>query len=260
MYSPRFFIVAGVALLSGCATAGPGGNQGTSSSNSSAVVCTMEAKLCPDGSAVGRVEPSCEFVPCPGASSSGTALTSATDGTISFSYASGFALATSPDQILVKSYIPSCEAGFSYCMYFHGSAYAGTNFESAGVGIAKRTDLKSKTACLSTQPSGYTDLKPVVLLQTGYATSMFAPLSDAGAGHYAHDRLYRLSVGSSCYEIRQRIGQTQLANYPAGTVREFTAADEESVQSALDSILGSITLKPNRSVTFPVFSGGASSM
>ncbi len=30
------------------------------------VACTMEAKLCPDGSAVGRVPPSCEFAPCPG--------------------------------------------------------------------------------------------------------------------------------------------------------------------------------------------------
>ena len=27
--------------------------------------CTMEAKLCPDGSAVGRVGPKCEFAPCP---------------------------------------------------------------------------------------------------------------------------------------------------------------------------------------------------
>lgn len=30
------------------------------------VACTMEAKLCPDGSAVGRVGPNCEFAPCPG--------------------------------------------------------------------------------------------------------------------------------------------------------------------------------------------------
>lgn len=29
------------------------------------VGCTMEAKLCPDGSAVGRVGPSCEFAACP---------------------------------------------------------------------------------------------------------------------------------------------------------------------------------------------------
>ena len=29
------------------------------------VACTMEAKLCPDGSAVGRVGPNCEFATCP---------------------------------------------------------------------------------------------------------------------------------------------------------------------------------------------------
>ena len=30
------------------------------------VACTMEAKLCPDGSSVGRVGPRCEFATCPG--------------------------------------------------------------------------------------------------------------------------------------------------------------------------------------------------
>jgi len=30
------------------------------------VACTAEAKLCPDGSAVGRTGPNCEFAPCPG--------------------------------------------------------------------------------------------------------------------------------------------------------------------------------------------------
>jgi hypothetical protein len=30
------------------------------------VVCTQDAKLCPDGSGVGRVPPSCEFARCPG--------------------------------------------------------------------------------------------------------------------------------------------------------------------------------------------------
>jgi hypothetical protein len=28
--------------------------------------CTQEAKLCPDGSSVGRTGPNCEFAPCPG--------------------------------------------------------------------------------------------------------------------------------------------------------------------------------------------------
>lgn len=29
-------------------------------------ICTMDAKLCPDGSAVGRTGPNCTFAPCPG--------------------------------------------------------------------------------------------------------------------------------------------------------------------------------------------------
>ena len=29
------------------------------------VACTLEAKICPDGSAVGRIGPNCEFAPCP---------------------------------------------------------------------------------------------------------------------------------------------------------------------------------------------------
>lgn len=33
------------------------------------VACSMEAKLCPDGSAVGRSGPDCAFAPCPGSES-----------------------------------------------------------------------------------------------------------------------------------------------------------------------------------------------
>lgn len=30
--------------------------------------CTLEAKICPDGSAVGRIPPNCDFAPCPSVS------------------------------------------------------------------------------------------------------------------------------------------------------------------------------------------------
>ncbi|HEY4495911.1 MAG TPA: Gmad2 immunoglobulin-like domain-containing protein [Candidatus Paceibacterota bacterium] len=36
------------------------------------VACTMEAKICPDGSAVGRVGPNCEFALCPGEDNQGS--------------------------------------------------------------------------------------------------------------------------------------------------------------------------------------------
>lgn len=36
------------------------------------VACTMDAKICPDGSAVGRSGPNCEFAPCPTSPDSST--------------------------------------------------------------------------------------------------------------------------------------------------------------------------------------------
>ncbi|MDP1624852.1 MAG: hypothetical protein Q8L64_03695 [bacterium] len=37
--------------------------------SSDQVVCTMDAKMCPDGSYVGRVAPNCQFAACPSATS-----------------------------------------------------------------------------------------------------------------------------------------------------------------------------------------------
>jgi hypothetical protein len=47
------------------------GNEGDGDSNGNGgegerTACTQEAKLCPDGSYVGRTGPNCEFAPCPG--------------------------------------------------------------------------------------------------------------------------------------------------------------------------------------------------
>jgi hypothetical protein len=51
----RFAILlaaAALVLLAGCINTQP-------------QACTADAKICPDGSAVGRVPPSCEFASCP---------------------------------------------------------------------------------------------------------------------------------------------------------------------------------------------------
>jgi len=42
------------------------GNSGTGDSQKNGgAQCTMEAKVCPDGTSVGRTGPNCEFAPCP---------------------------------------------------------------------------------------------------------------------------------------------------------------------------------------------------
>jgi hypothetical protein len=45
---------------------GHGGSVPNQGGEDDMVACTMEAKICPDGSAVGRQGPRCEFAKCPG--------------------------------------------------------------------------------------------------------------------------------------------------------------------------------------------------
>lgn len=55
-------------------------NQRKMMNRAAEVACTMEARLCPDGSYVGREGPNCEFAACP--VSQGTTTTPATLGVI----------------------------------------------------------------------------------------------------------------------------------------------------------------------------------
>ncbi len=55
-------------VLLGCSSDGAGANtppSGGPPPSGGDVQCTMDAKICPDGSSVGRTGPNCEFAPCP---------------------------------------------------------------------------------------------------------------------------------------------------------------------------------------------------
>jgi hypothetical protein len=178
-------------------------------------------------------------------SSSTTATSQTTDGTIAFSVPADFGLALNPDQILVKSYIPACYGDFNYCLYYKGSAYKGTNFESAGLSIAKRADLSTERTCLDTVPNGYASSTPdKTNSQNAYSSSVFKNISDAAAGHYSNGTIYRLYVKSNaaCYEFMSQIGETQYANYPAGTIKQFTDYDRKTVMDKLTQALAGIRL------------------
>lgn len=191
---------------------------------------------------------------------SGTATTppaqSVSDGTITFTYDSNFGLATTPSQVTVTSYIPPCDSDFNYCLYYNANTYAGTNFESAGLRIEKRTDLTTQSACLQTAPTGFdSSLKPngTNTANASYATSVFSNVGQGAAGHLSSGMLYRLFVASnsSCYEFETRVGQTEFGNYPPGAIKEFTDADNQQVQVQLLNVVQGITLKGNQLVQFP---------
>ncbi|HTW96235.1 MAG TPA: hypothetical protein VMD74_01070 [Candidatus Methylomirabilis sp.] len=69
-----FYLLPILFFVSGCQVALPG------KSAIPPVACTLEAKLCPDGSYVGRTGPHCEFAACPDNSSSTTPPIPAPDG------------------------------------------------------------------------------------------------------------------------------------------------------------------------------------
>ena len=192
-----------------------------------------------------------------------------TDGIIRVSYPStDFVLATTAAAVLVHAYIPPCDEGFLYCIYYDGTKYVGTNFEAAGLTVKKRADLTSATSCLATSPYGSgSTLAPDMQRSTdNYSWSVFLNVGDAGAGHYASGSLYRLYISGfansnnskmpqkplvpKCYEFMTRIGQTQFANYPAGTKIEFTTRDQSIVQASLKQIIDNISLMSGDKLLF----------
>ncbi len=177
---------------------------------------------------------------------------SISDGTITLIYPAGdFSVATSAQSIAVHSYIPPCDGDLTYCLYYTGNAYQGTNFDSAGIRVKKRTDLTTQTACLTAPPTGYANFTPTSTIMNNYAVSEFTPIGDAGAGHYSTGTLYRLFYSGSCYEFETRIGQSQFANYPSGTIQQFATTDEAALQSEMQTILSSVTLPSGETVVFP---------
>ncbi len=177
---------------------------------------------------------------------------SVSDGTITLVYpVTDFELATSSQQITTHSYIPPCDANFNYCLYYIGTAYQGTNFDGAGIRVEKRTDLTTQTACLTTPPTGFTNFTPTSTIAGDYAVSEFTPLGGAAAGHYSTGTLYRLEYNGACYEFETRIGQSQFANYPSGTIQQFTDADQVSLKNEIQGILNGITLSSGDVIIFP---------
>ncbi|HLP43786.1 MAG TPA: hypothetical protein VK145_00735 [Candidatus Nanoarchaeia archaeon] len=89
------------------------------SNSSEPVACTLDAKICPDGSAVGRTGPNCEFAMCPGENQDTDVWNTKTDAEhgVSFEYPNNistqFVLAVDwPPRVIVSDKAYSClEAG-----------------------------------------------------------------------------------------------------------------------------------------------------
>ncbi len=214
----------------------------------------------PQNAVYGTLPP---VMPQNAATSSGTETSTSTpvnlDKSLSFSggaiiyYPSDFNLAANQGQLSVRSYIPPCDQGFGYCIYYNGSAYKGTNFESAGISVRNVTALfPTDNSCTNSLPQGYNKAASISVHSSPYySVSIFPNLGNAAAGHYATDNIYRLYFGGKCYEFDARIGESQYDNYPAGSIQPFTKDSYDALRAELSGIVGSITLSQGGKISLP---------
>lgn len=177
---------------------------------------------------------------------------SLTGGEVQIGYPPDFALAVTPDQLLVKSVIPACPEPFDYCLYVSGEEFGNTNLRSAGLRISVRSELTAEMSCLLAQPTGWSDLQPGVIRTGTTSTSRFGDLGEGAAGSYSQGEVYRLWTGQGCYEFETRQVLTRFENYEPGAVTEFTAADQALLGQRFLAVIGSAALTSGEAIDWPV--------
>lgn len=181
---------------------------------------------------------------------------SISDETVKISYSSGlFGLAVNPTQILVNSNIPPCDESFEYCIYYNADMFKDTNFESAGLRIKKRVDLKNETTCLNTPPAGYDNsvLPNTKIPKDAYSTAIFEGMGNSSAGNLVRGSNYRLyfKKNASCYELESRVAYSQFDNYPKGSIKQFGDSAIALMEGRLKNIIKSVTLPDGQVNIFP---------
>jgi len=109
----------------------------------------------------------------------------------------------------------------------------GTNFSEAKFTVGTSADPAAVKGCLTDNPSGGPAQQPTSLTLNGTPYTVFHS-SDAGAGNLYDTTSYRTVKNGQCYAIEYTVHTTQIANYPAGTVKEY---DAKNVQSIFNSIM-----------------------
>ncbi len=165
------------------------------------VSCTMEAKLCPDGSAVGRSGPRCEFAACPAVETPSDWVATSSAG-LSFRYPASFGTTYTspvdwPPQIeRTKEPFVCTEAGL----------------EGGRAGITEQREIGKRSYCVTT-------------VSEGAAGSTYKQLA------YATNRMGETII------LTFTTREPQCANYPA--IEKLTC-EQERITFNLDSFVDKI--------------------
>jgi hypothetical protein len=165
--------------------------------------------------------------------SSGHPIFLSPDGTSQFTYPGAYALFTGK----------ACEPEPAIaCVVFPESRYPGTTFVGASFDEREIDEATTKSTCLRSP------MRAVNVPEFDIATkdpkriinrvSFLHGISvSVGSGTATTTDVYRAFHNGKCYELSLNFATTQFANYPTGTVKEFT--DEDRIRHELTTILDS---------------------
>lgn len=205
------------------------------------VMCTMEAKQCPDGSYVGRGGPKCEFAACPSTGAainnpivigSGMQVPATTNQTYKNS-AYKFQFDYDKDFSFVNANYANLEEKIVQ-VELPGSIFPKTNLSNAGFAVSMSTSKNEKECLTVNLPEGVEAFtKKTTINGQEFFT---ANGNGAGAGNFYESKNYRAFVGTSCFEINETIHTANIGNFDPGTVTEV---DKDAVWKKLDAITAS---------------------
>lgn len=171
------------------------------------VACTMEAKLCPDGSYVGRTGPECGFAACP--SAVGSVWTSTSSPQANFSYPTS----------LSTSYITTVDWPPTIDVLDEDFSCIEAGQETERAGITSKETINGKEYCVTKE-------------------------SEGAAGNTYTKYVYAFWKEDRMVIITFSLRRPQCANYPAP--QSTVCSDEQEsfdLNSVIDKIATSVNLK-----------------
>jgi len=204
----------------------------------------------PAVSVINYPTPTPTVTPTPDPTAGWNTYTSPSMYGFSIKYPEGFGFSTDVNKIRALSYIPVCDSdSMLACMYLIRQTFVATNFDGAGIEVSVVNSQKTASDCYmlgTSQPA------KVTLNGTEF---VYATSGEGAAGHFSNDRIYRSFNNNLCYQVRARIGQTNIGNYPSGTVQKF---DENEVWQQLQGVVDTFefttityTSKDGYSIKYP---------
>ena len=187
--------------------------------------CTQDAKVCPDGSSVGRLSPNCDFAPCPADNTADWQVFQSQKYGFEIKYPKDFSLGEPKVSFLPDQPNQIVEIDFPE------DRFPDTNFAEAFLSVNEGESQSAIDQCLKSVSESKTPL--TVKKEINSIEFYEDKTSDAAAGNIYDSMVYRTIHEQACYEIILTIHTGNIGNYPLGTVKEV---DKNQIWPALYKI------------------------